>query len=99
VAKQLNDAALAYVEGLEDKLARAEGRLAQRDKEILELESEVRDLRRSAPNEILAAGIASALTNLPEAGAMAGVAVSNQQAAVRALNEALRKYHARGPLD
>jgi hypothetical protein len=83
VAKQLNDAALAYVEGLEDKLARAEGRLAQRDKEILELESEVRDLRRSAPNEILAAGIA----------------VSNQQAAVRALNEALRKYHARGPLD
>lgn len=99
MARQLNDAALAYVEGLEDKLARAEARLAARDKEILELESEVRDLRRSAPNETLAAGIASALTNLPPQGAMAGVAVSNQQAAVRALNEALRKYHARGPLD
>lgn len=99
MARQLNDAALAYVEGLEDKLARAERRLEERDNEISELESELRRALRSAPSETLAAGISSALTNLPEQGAMEGVAVSNQQAAVRALNEALRKYHARGPLD
>lgn len=97
---ELSERALDWIEGIQDENEQLKSENGRLNADRVELEEEVVRLRRlQKRTDDLLAAMSSALTNLGSPDSMSGVAVSNQKAAARVLNDAIIKYNARGPMD